>query len=60
MKTVTKPQVTDGQVLTNHTSMENEQSNEPLTLMDCFSAFTQRYINSHYIRSADYLYHLVK
>lgn len=40
--TVTPAQVSSGQKVVDHISMEKQESNEPLTLLDCFTAFTQR------------------
>lgn len=42
MATMTLAQVNDDQKVVNHKSMEKQQGNDPLTLLDCFSAFTQR------------------
>lgn len=44
MATVTHDLVARQQVVVNHKSLENKHSNDPLTLLDCFSAFTQRFV----------------
>ena len=40
---VAQNQIEHAQRFTDHKSMEKQRSNEPITLLDCFSAFTQRY-----------------
>ena len=39
---VTQGQIEHAQSVTDHKSLEKQRSKEPITLLDCFSAFTQR------------------
>ena len=39
---VTQGQIEHAQRFTDHKSLEKQRSKEPITLLDCFSAFTQR------------------
>lgn len=44
VQSVVDEQVADLQRVTSHRSMEKLRSSDPVTLLDCFRAFTQRYI----------------
>ena len=41
---VAQTDIEHAQRVTDHKSMEKQRSKDPVTLLDCFSAFTQRYL----------------
>ena len=43
IQSVMENQVIEYQRVSQHKSMSKQRSHEPVTLLDCFSAFTQRY-----------------
>ena len=47
---VAQTEIEHAQRITDHKSMEKQRSTDPATLLDCFSAFTQRYFNHQWYR----------